>query len=134
MSEDARSFIPDDVKSFIEKMTELISVSRSLDQYEKEERASLFLAARADIEGFLFNLNNAMAEVSTLTDACFSKAIFSSEGTSITEKKYAANKTENYIVAKQKLLTLEADIHYLKSIADIFQNAHVMWRQFCKDG
>lgn len=101
---------------------------------EAKERAGKFLQVHAILSGQLMELEVQIAKLNTLVTAQFATAVDESTGKSITEKKVHAERNPAYAQARENFEIAEAQRSWIKNYMKIFDNAHVMFRQYSREG
>lgn len=121
-----------DIQKIIEDHLELITVdAKSLAQ--ARERSAKFLIIQSVLATFLRDFEEEKAKVKTLETATYSQAIREADGKSITEKKISAEENISYSSAREALEKMEAVRDYVRTHIKIFENAHLFFRQLCRD-
>jgi hypothetical protein len=121
-----------EIKEFIVKYSELLPVGKSVSFTEAERRAGEFLSAQASITEYRHVLNEEKIRLLTAQTATFAEEMSKGTSKTVTENKMHAEASASYIAAREELERLENDLSYLKAYYDIFQNAHVFYRQMAK--
>lgn len=117
------------VEQLITETVELIAVSgKSLA--DAKPRASRFLVVNSILATFLRDLEEELPKFDTLVSATYAQAIMGADGKNITEKKVTAEAEPNYCTARENKEKLDAVRNWVKNHMDIFENAHVMYRQY----
>lgn len=98
-----------------------------------KERAGKFLVVQSILANYLKGLQDARAKVSTVVDASYAQAIRIAEGKNITEKKTMAECDKDYAQNREGLETLDSEVNWVKTHMEIFNNAHLMFRQYSRD-
>lgn len=123
----------DNLKLLINEHIRLIAVdAKGIN--EAKERAGKFLQVHAILSGQLMELEVHIAKLQTLVDAQYATAIDESAAKSITEKKINAERNPIYAQARENFETAEAQRSWLKNYMKIFDNAHIMFRQYSREG
>jgi hypothetical protein len=73
------------------------------------------------------------AKLKTLSDATYAQAMKNSSAKQVTEKKVEAEMDEIYTSMRESLEQCESKISWLRTYINIFENAHVTYRQFSKE-
>lgn len=100
---------------------------------EGKPRAARFLVVQSLLANYLKDLQDARAKVSTVVDASYAQAIQTAEGKNITEKKTMAEANPLYAGNREGMETLDSEINWIKVHMDIFNNAHLMFRQYSRE-
>jgi hypothetical protein len=122
----------ENIEQYIQEHVALISLdNKGLAQ--ASARATQFLVVQAVIASEIKTLKEALTQVDTIKSVRYSMAINAADGKNITEKKTQAECDSGYTDVKESFDTIEANISYLKTHLEIFNNAHVMYRQLAKE-
>lgn len=122
----------ENIDEYIQEHVKLITLdNKGLAQ--ASSRAAQFLVVQAVIAAEIRTLKEALTQVDTMKSVQYAMAINAADGKNITEKKSLAEKDNSYTDVKESFDVIEANISYLKTHLDIFNNAHVMFRQLAKD-
>lgn len=119
------------LKKMVSDHIDLISFGKNAYK-EATERTTKFLVVVSILADHRLDLERHKAKVSTLRDAFYSKAMTEAEGKTITEKKLKADQEVNYTNQREAVEEIEAEISWIKTHIDIFNNAHVTYRQIAK--
>jgi L-2-hydroxyglutarate oxidase LhgO len=119
-------------KEFIDKYTALLPVGKSLSPTEAEFRAGEFLVAMAQITDWRHILSEQKVKCVTTQTAVYAEEMSKGTAKTVTENKMTAEASKAYTTAREDLEYLENDIAYLKAYFDIFNNAHVFYRNSAK--
>ena len=68
----------------------------------------------------------------TVQTAVYSEELSKGTAKTMTENKVTAEASESYSSARESLESIENDLSYLRAYYDIFNNAHVFYRQMAK--
>jgi hypothetical protein len=121
-----------EIKEFLEKTSQLLPVGKSISFTEAERRAGEFLAALATITEWRHLLNEEKIKLLTTQTATFAEEMSKGTAKTVTENKMVAEASPAYTSAREELERMENDIAYLKAYFDIYNNAHVFYRQMAK--
>lgn len=121
-----------DLEQYVDETVDLIPMD-NLPASEIRSRAGRFLVACAILVNRHREVEEACAKAETLENTYLSQAIQLSQGKNITEKKSDAQANPHYTSAKEAREILDAERHWVKSYVDIFNNAHLFFRQALKD-
>jgi hypothetical protein len=120
------------LKQKISEHLELIKYS-SASLREAPERASSFLVMVAVLADVKRSCEQDKAKLTTVCAGAYAEALSYSGGKNVTEKKIDAEKDSNYTVYREALEECEAKISWLKTYIDIFNNAHITYRNLAKE-
>lgn len=121
----------DEVQALVDEHIQLIAFSKN-SYKEAMDRATKFLVIAAIVAEFKRDQREKLTKREALRDAFYSKAIQESEGKNITEKKSQVALNKDYSEHAEVCGVLEANISWCSTMIDIFNNAHVTYRQLAK--
>lgn len=121
-----------EVKQYIEKYAAMLPTQKSISTVESERRAGEFLSVQAYIADLRHILSEEKIKLLSVQTATYAEQLSKCSGKTITENKVTVEASEEYIRAREELESIENDLSYLRAYSDIFQNAHVFYRQMCK--
>lgn len=120
------------VSQLIDQHVELIAVSAESLQ-DAKELSGKFLIAQAILSSFLKDFEDDKSKVLTIKEVNYAKAIQVAEGKNVTEKKISVNLDVTYTNSRESLEKLDSIRDYIKTHMKIFENAHLMYRQYGRD-
>lgn len=120
------------LRSKIAEHLELIKFS-SKGLSEAPDRTCKFLVMVAILANEKRSCEQDKAKLTTLVATSFSNALNSSQGKGVTEKKLEAEKDPQYTEFREALEDCESKISWLRTYIDIFNNAHITYRQMSKE-
>lgn len=123
----------EEVEALIADGLSVLDYNRHVSQADKEERASFLLILCADLAGYKRKLEKQYVAYKSVERAALHVAMQNSGMKTAQDKKTAAEADPNYIKAKADMLETETEINYIDAHIDIFNNGHVMYRQFAKE-
>ncbi len=97
------------------------------------DRATQFLIMVALLADAKRSVEEDKAKLSTLVSATYANAMGRSTAKQVTEKKAEAENDENYTNVREGLELCESKISWLKVYINIFENAHLTYRQFSRE-
>jgi len=100
---------------------------------DAQPRAGRFLTRVAVLTDYLRTLEEELPKHQTLTNSQYFTAISQAVGKNITEKKVEAEANSEYCKVVEAKSELEARRDWIKSYIKIFDNAHVMYRQYSRE-
>ncbi len=123
----------------IEKLEELIN--EHLDMItittksilDAKERSGKFLIIQSILATFLRDFEEDRSKVKTLELTSYAISLGASEGKNITEKKVNVELDRAYSQNREDLEKMDAIREYLKTHIKIFENAHLMYRQYSRE-
>lgn len=122
-----------EVKEVIASGISLLAYDPGLTTSEKEERCATLLVLCAELLNIKASLQEDKIKATSL-----SAAIYATEQAkfltvkSANEKKALAEAEPAYISAREQEETVDADLKYINAIYDVFNNGHIMWRQYSR--
>lgn len=122
----------DDIKSHISKYAALLPVQKTISTVEAERRAGEFLHAQSQITEWRHILSEEKIKLTSAQTAVYAQELAGCTGKTITENKIAVEANRTYQSAREDLESIDNDVAYLKAYYDIFNNAHVFYRQLAK--
>lgn len=121
-----------EIKEYIEKYRELLSVRTSISYTEAEKRAGDFLSAMSNIINWRHMLSQEKIKLLSVQTATFAQEMSKGTAKTVTQNKLSAEASETYAQAREALEGIDNDIMYLKAYYDIFNNAHIFFRTMAK--
>lgn len=120
------------IETLVNEHLDLIAVSgESLAQ--AKTRAAKFLVAESILSSYLKELQKAIASYKTVSTASYAQVMKGLDSKKVTENKINAEADPAYSKTREALEMLEAEANWVKTHAKIFDNAHVMYRQFANE-
>ena len=121
-----------EVKEFVEKYSALLPLHKSINIVELEHRAGEFLAAMATLADWKHAFSEDKIRLISVQTAVYAEQLSKGTAKTMTENKVTAEATAEYIEAREGLERIENDISYLKAYTDVFNNAHLFYRQMSR--
>jgi hypothetical protein len=100
---------------------------------QSKDRSSKFLVVQAILLNHLKSLEEAKAQVSTISNGSYFQALSTGTSNKVTENKAQAESNPEYTKNREALENLDAEINWTKGHLKIFDNAHILFRQFSKE-
>lgn len=122
------------IKETIKLFADQLALEKSISTSESERKAGVFLMALAYITETRHLLSEAKIKLQSIHDAVYHQELSKCEGGTITANKITVEGSKIYATAREELENFDNDISYLKAYSDIFNNAHVYYRQMSKNG
>lgn len=97
---------------------------------DAKPRAGRMLMRVAVLTNYLRAIEEELPKLQTLVNAQYAVAIQAALGKNITEKKVDAEASKVYTDAVERHAELEAEQNWVKNFIKIFDNAHIMYRQY----
>lgn len=98
-----------------------------------KKRAAQFLVVQSLLSTYLKELEERKAKVATESSAQYATALGSGGGKNVTENKINAEAHPSYTQARERQEEFDAEIRWIKTHIEIFNNAHLMFRQYTKE-
>lgn len=122
----------EEVEKYVSEHIDLIRVNATALAQGKE-RAGKFLVIQAILANHLKHLEDGKALVTTSVEATYAQVIMAASGKNVTENKITASADPRYTSQREGAEQLDAEINWVKTHMKIFDNAHLMFRQFSKE-
>lgn len=119
----------EEIEGVVERGIEEIGVNAA-SLADAKPRAGRMLTRVAVLTGYLRQVEEELPKLQTLVNAQYAHAINSAMGKGVTEKKVEAEASKPYTDAVEKVAMLEAEQTWVKNFIKIFDNAHIMYRQY----
>lgn len=100
---------------------------------QSKERSAKFLVIQALLSSHLKILQDVKVKAATEESATYAQALMSGSGKNVTENKIAAEGSPLYCRARETKELIDSEINWVKQHFDIFNNAHIMFRQYSKE-
>ena len=121
-----------ELRAIIDEHVGMIPYSKVTSE-QASKKATAFLVALAILTDEKRGCDEDKAKLSTLVSASYAQALSRSMAKQVTEKKVEAEQDNNYTKMREALEECEAKISWLKNYMNIFENAHVTYRQLSKE-
>ena len=122
-----------DIKEFIDQYSKLLPVGSSISFTEAERRAGEFLHAMARITDWKHTLSAKTVRILSIQTAVYSEQMSKGTAKTVTENKLTAEASPEYVEAREEVEYLQNDVSYLRAYYDIFNNAHIFYRNMAKE-
>lgn len=100
---------------------------------DARNRAAKFLVIQAHLSEHLKVLDDVMVKASTEEKAMYAQAILGAGGKNVTEAKIIAEANPEYCRSRETIELIKSEHNWAKRHFDIFENAHVMFRQIASE-
>lgn len=121
------------IKKLIDKYVKMLPIEgKFLPPTEAEKRASDFLVACAHVTNHRHDLGNTKIEAVSLERAVYGAVVSNADSKKVTEQRIMAEADKDYQTARENLEQVDNDMTYLKTYYEIFNNAHIFYRQMAK--
>ena len=117
------------IEKIVQEHVELISINGEALAQAKT-RSAKFLVAESILSSYLMGLQKAAAQLQTISTATYAQVMKGLDSKKVTENKINAEADPGYSQKRQALEEIEAESNWVKIHMKIFENAHVMYRQF----
>lgn len=121
-----------EIKELIDKYAALLPVGTSISYTEAERRAGEFLTAMAKITDWKHDLTKEKIEFLSFQTAVYAEQMSKGTAKTVTENKLMSEASKEYTAARELLEHTENDISYLKAYYEIYNSAHIFYRQMCR--
>jgi hypothetical protein len=121
------------IQERIGKYAKLLPANSNLDPQANEKKASQFLTAMAEVSEWRHAYAQELIKLLSVQTATFAEELSKGTAKTVTENKLTAESSDVYTTAREQLEEVENNLSYLKSYYEIFQNAHVFYRNLCKE-
>lgn len=122
----------DQIEQVVIEHVSMIEIS-SASLAEGKKRAAQFLVVQSLLSNYLKDIESAKAKINTESSAQYATALGSGGGKNVTENKINAEAHPSYTQARERQEEYDAEIRWLKTHIEIFQNAHLMFRQYTRE-
>lgn len=120
------------IKQLIDEHVEKIAVnSKSLAN--ARQLAGEFLIAQSVLATFLKDFDDDKSKLMTMEKATYAQTVKSVEGKNVTEKKINVEADPTYANSREAVEKLDHLRDYIRTHMKIFENAHLLFRQFSKE-
>lgn len=120
------------IQQIIDQHLSLITIdAKSLA--DAKERAAQLLVVQSVIATFLRDFEEEKSKVKTLQLASYAQTVKTVEGKNVTEKKINVEADPGYSGYREALEKMDGIRDYLKTHIKIFENAHLMFRQYSRE-
>lgn len=120
------------LQELINKHLDLIEINRDAI-IEARTRAAQFLVVQSHLSNHLKTLEDAEVKASTIEKASYAQAILNAAGKNVTEQKIQAEADPAYAEARETIELIKSEVNWVKKHHDIFNNAHILFRQIAAE-
>lgn len=96
------------------------------------ERMSTFLKPRSDLADIALGLELELADLNSLKDAAYARAIEAAQGSNAEKQKAAAKADPAYLDAEKQIAHNEAILNYIKAHAKILEDSTINFRKLAE--
>lgn len=122
----------EEVLGIVERGVEEIAINAQ-SLADAKPRAGRMLTRVAVLTNYLKQLEEDLPKHQTLVNAQYYTAVNSAGGKNVTEKKLEADANLAYCAAVEQKAMVDAERDWVKRYIEIFDNAHIMYRQYSRD-
>ncbi len=123
----------DEIKELVDGLVDSITVTDE-GLSEARERSANFLVGQAVLTSHLKDVDEELAKLATARDATYAHSLSKVTGENITQKKINVANETDYTTLRQQYEELESKREWLKGHIKIFENAHILYRSFSREG
>lgn len=116
------------LQDLVNKHIDLIEINRDAI-LESKERSAKFLVVQAHLANHLKVLEDVKVKASTIEKASYAQAMVNAGGKNVTENKIQAEADSDYCKSRESVELVDSEINWTKRHYEIFENAHIMFRQ-----
>jgi len=120
------------LQKLVNDYLDLIEINRDAI-IDARNRAAKFLVVQSHLSNHLKLLDDVKVKASTIEKATYAQALMKQAGKNVTENKINAEADPEYANARESLELVTAEVNWTKRHYDIFENAHVMFRQIAAE-
>lgn len=121
-----------EIKEHLSQYEKLLPVGKSLSFPEAERRAGEFLSAMASITNYRHIFSEERIKFTTIQSVVYAEELSEGTAKTVTENKVTVEASPAYTEARESLERIENDINYLKAFYEVFNNAHIFYRNMAK--
>lgn len=99
---------------------------------EAKERAAKFLQVSAILLACLKETEIQLTKTRSVLDATYAQVMLETTGSKITEKKVLMEANPAYMKAREDHEQTEATREWIKNYTRLFDNAHILYRQYAR--
>lgn len=121
----------EEIQELVHEHIQLIAFGKGAFN-EALDRATKFLTMVAILSDFKLERERRKAKLTTLREAFYTHAMRESSSKQVTEKKAEAESNKEYTDQREAVEEIEAEISWARTNMEIFNNAHVTYRQMAK--
>lgn len=121
-----------EIDQIVEQYIELLPIEDTTLLAKSEVKASKFLLAIAKLAAIRDRLMNAKVQKDALKSVAYADAINNAPGTNAPTKSANAEATPGYLEATAEVALIDSQIQYIRTMQDLFTNAHLLYRNLLK--
>lgn len=122
---------PDELEALKANMAEYVELALISKESRKHatERMSTFLKPRSDLADITLNIELELADLRSLKDASYAKAMANAQGSNAEKQKAEAKADPEYLDAEKQIAINEAILNYIKAHQAILNDATINYRK-----
>jgi hypothetical protein len=128
----AKIFAFETLEQMVHDHIDLIEINTVAIQ-ESRQRAAKFLIMQSILNDHLKLLEDVKVRASTAEKATYAQVLLGYAGKKVTEVKILAQGDPNYAQTRESVELIDSEINWTKKHFDIFNNAHIMFRQYSQN-
>lgn len=121
-----------EINEIVDSYVELLPIDDTSLLAKSEIKASKFLLAIAKLAAIRDRLMNAKVQKDSLKSVAYAEAINNAPGTNAPTKQANAEAAPNYLNAAEQTSVIDSQIQYIRTMQDVFLNAHLLYRALLK--
>jgi len=120
------------IEKIVNEYMELLPVEDNKLLAQSEVKASKFLMATAKLANIRDQLLNEKVKKDALVSVAYAEAINTAPGTNAPTKEANAEANPKYLAAAEEVAVIDNQLTYLRTMLEIFTNAHLLYRGLMK--
>lgn len=117
------------IKTHVYEHIHLIEISAAAIA-DSRNRAAKFLVIQCFLADHIKVLEDTKVKASTIEKATYAQVLLGASGKKVTEVKIIAQGDPQYAASRESVELIDAELNWTKKHFDIFNNAHIMFRQY----
>jgi hypothetical protein len=122
-----------EINEIVNKYVSMLPVDDKTLLVHSEVKASQFLLAVAKLAAIRDHLTNQKVKKDALKSVEYANAINSAPGTNAPTKQANAEATPTYLKAAEEVAVIDNQLSYTKTMIEVFNNAHILYRGLMKN-
>lgn len=122
----------DEITKIVDQYVELLPTEDNKIMVNSEAKASRFLLAVAKLASIRDRLMNYKIKKDSLKSIAYAEAINNAPGTNAPTKQANAEAAPAYLNAAEEIAVIDNQLAYSKTMIDLFNNAHLLYRNLMK--
>lgn len=122
----------DDIKVYLEELKPLLNCDNVVGEEEHKIRAGKFLSAQYEIAVTTHTLTSELFKRKSFESCVFANLLNKDQAKNVTEKKHNAEANPEYQEVHERIEEIESNLFLLKTMAQVYRDAHVFHRQHSK--